>query len=152
VNSAEKLEAIIGYYNLELFEEALQEMGSLPRDVRTRPELRAMETAILIRQKHWSRALELSRRLCVELPDQPSPWLDTSYCLHELGRTREARDHLIGGPDCLKIHPVYYYNMACYEAQIGNLEQARAYLDQACEMDEEFTRIAADDPDLQPIA
>lgn len=152
MNPAGQLEAIIGYYNLELFEEALNEMGGLPHGVRLRPELRAMESAILIRQKNWTRALDLAQRLCLELPDQPSPWLDTSYCLHEMGRTLEARDHLLLGPDCLQTLPVYFYNMACYEAQIGNVRQARKYLDQACEMDDDYIRIAASDPDLEAIA
>lgn len=152
MNPAGQLEAIIGYYNLELFQDALDEMKSLPHSVRLRPELQAMECAILIRQKHWLQALELSRKLCRDMPDQPSPWLDTSYCLHELGRTVEARDHLRAGPDCLKSLPVYHYNMACYEAQTGNPALARKYLDRACEMDEEYIRIAAHDPDLEPIA
>lgn len=151
MDASGRLEAIIGYYNLELFEEALEEMAALPGEVRTRPELRAMETAILIRQKDWKAALALSRQLCLELPDQPSPWLDTAYCLHELGHTSDARDFLLQGPPVLKNQAVYYYNLACYEAQMGELQAARHYLDQACSMDSDFHQISQDDPDLQPI-
>ncbi|MEO0453668.1 MAG: tetratricopeptide repeat protein [Verrucomicrobiota bacterium] len=151
MNDHGRLEAIIGYYNLDLFEEALEEMRSLPDDFRTRPELQAMETAIHIRQQNWDAALKLSRHLCTEIPDHPSPWLDTAYCLHELGQTAEAKIILLSGPDCLKDQAVYHYNMACYESQLENYDLARQYLDHACELDDEFIKLAANDPDLEPI-
>ena len=45
------------------------------------------------------------------------------------------------------------YNLACYECQLGRLEQAKHRLEKAFKLGEgEGMRLAAlDDPDLQPL-
>jgi hypothetical protein len=43
------------------------------------------------------------------------------------------------------------FNLACYEAQMGNLDQAKANLERATRIDPRFRLIALEDPDLQPL-
>jgi tetratricopeptide (TPR) repeat protein len=50
-------------------------------------------------------------------------------------------------PDCAIIH----FNLACYDAQLGRLAEARKRLRQAIQIDEGFATLARKDPDLEPI-
>jgi len=52
------------------------------------------------------------------------------------------------------LHPreaMLHFNLACYEAQLGQLDDARAFLDTACGLNPEFKELAKTDPDLAPL-
>jgi tetratricopeptide (TPR) repeat protein len=75
-------------------------------------------------------------------------YINVSICHHELGRTDESKDFLKSGPKPLKESPVCFYNLACYEAQLGNFEKTKESLNLSFEMDEKFRETAKTDPDL----
>jgi hypothetical protein len=52
----------------------------------------------------------------------------------------------------LKAEPTYHYNLACYEAALGNIEQARAHLNVSFAMDKTLKEFARTDPDLKVLA
>ena len=68
--------------------------------------------------------------------------------MHQLGKTAAARKLLLTGPAILLEEPIYYYNMGCYEALLGNLDKARDHLKISFEMDISFRELAKKDPDL----
>ena len=43
------------------------------------------------------------------------------------------------------------FNLACCEAQMGNLDRAKVHLKQATEIEAKFRLMALDDPDLEPL-
>ena len=47
--------------------------------------------------------------------------------------------------------PKSWFNLACYEAQMGNLDPAKAHLKRATKADPKFRLMAMDDPDLEPL-
>ncbi len=52
------------------------------------------------------------------------------------------------------VHPddaTIQFNLACYEAQLGNLDQAKAHLKRATRIEPKFRLMALDDPDLEPL-
>ena len=101
--------------------------------------------------KRWEEALQLAVVLSRLIPGHISPYLDMAFCLHEMKRTAEAKQCLLHGPEALKRNSTYYYNMACYDAQLGNLAGARAFLNQAVSMDGHYREMARHDPDLEPL-
>jgi predicted Zn-dependent protease len=151
MNFQQRLKAAIGYMNLDMTEDALQELETLPEPESQRPEVQALRTAILMRRREWDKALRLASSLCRSYPDHPSPFLDAAFCLHELKRTAEAKEVLLSGPRALRATGIFHYNMACYEAQLGNLSAARDYLGQAVRMDDRYREMALHDPDLEPL-
>ena len=68
-----------------------------------------------------------------------------------MGRTVEAKEMLLTGPASLLREATYYYNLGCYDAVLGNVEGARAYLRTSFKMDKNFLEFARSDPDLQPL-
>ena len=62
-----------------------------------------------------------------------------------------AKTSTNSGSATLLDEPVYYYNLACYDTVLGNLEQAKAYLRASFRLDKSFRELAKSDPDLKQI-
>lgn len=140
-----------GYFELEMHREAIAELDRLPLAEQIRPDVLEMRVLILMGNNRWKEALAASEKLCAVMPEFPVGFIHAAYCLHELGRTREARELLLEGPAALVQDATYHYNLACYECALGNLEVARAYLKASLEMDEQLEAFARQDPDLKPL-
>ena len=72
--------------------------------------------------------------------------------MHELRRTQEALDQLLPGVTKFKDIYVIPYNLACYCAQLGRLDECQTWFKRAMAIDEHAVkRVALDDPDLKPL-
>jgi predicted Zn-dependent protease len=140
-----------GYAELGMLEDALEELSQLDAVQQDRVEVLRMRVDILLRKQEWKDALNLSLRFCDVNPNQPYGYVHAAFCLHELGRTSEAKQTLLDGPAALLDEPVYYYNLACYDTVLGNLEQAKVYLRASFRLDKSFRELAKTDPDLEQI-
>jgi predicted Zn-dependent protease len=140
-----------GYAELGMHQEALAELDKLSSRVEDYPAILRMRVAIVLQLREWATALRLSRRLCELLPNESYGFIHAAFCLHELGRTLEAKEMLLNGPASLLDQPVYYYNLGCYEAVLGNLEQAKAYLRASFRLNKAFQDIAKNDADLTAL-
>jgi predicted Zn-dependent protease len=142
------LVAAQGYSELGLPDLALVELSEIPED--DQHECMVVETrlAVLIQVKRYQEALPCGRELCHLAPDRTTGFIHVAFCLHELGNTLAARELLLSGPSSLKSEPTYYYNLACYEAVLGNFDQARAHLGVSFAMDRKLREHAHTDPDL----
>jgi Flp pilus assembly protein TadD len=94
------------------------------------------------------RVLEVLRELD---PDDPVLFIDSATCLHELGRTTEARELLLAGPPALRERPLVHYTLACYEARLGDLDEARRRLGRAIELRPDLAERATTEADLAPL-
>lgn len=140
-----------GYLELGLPQEASEEMRHLPREAHERGDVIELTLLCLMEEKRWGDALVIAHRLCEREPRQPGGYIHAAFCLHELGRTREALDFLARGPATLKAKPVYYYNLGCYLACLGEEEKALTLLRQSFEMDGTLREHARRDPDLDRL-
>jgi predicted Zn-dependent protease len=140
-----------GYSELGMLDDALSHLALLDPDFEDRFEILRMRIDILLRKQDWKEALRLSLRFCSLNSNQPYGHVHAAFCLHELGRTSEAKQTLLDGPASLLDEPVYYYNLACYDTVLGNLEQAKVYLRASFRLDKSFKELAKCDPDLKQI-
>ena len=146
------LVAAQGYSELGLPELALDELDLLPEEVRKSPLGMESRLSVLMQAKRWKSALVTGRELCRIAPDKTAGYIHSAFCLHELGKSREALDLLSSGPAALKSEPTYHYNLACYSAALGNIEEARAHLNVSFAMDKSLKDFARTDPDLKALA
>jgi tetratricopeptide (TPR) repeat protein len=110
-----------------------------------------MRLIVLMQAQRWKDALESGQQLIEAAPERNIGYIHTAYCLHELGRTREARTVLRDGPRTLETEAVYHYNLACYDCCLGDHDGARAHLDRSIQLDKKFRDYAKTDPDLAPL-
>jgi Flp pilus assembly protein TadD len=146
-----QLRAACGYAELGMSIESLAELNAIGEEYQERPEVLQLRLHHLMRRKHWTRALAISRKLCRAAPEASAGFLHAGFCLHQIGRTLEAKKLLLRGPTALLKEPIYYYNMGCYEVLLGNLEDAQVHLHISFKMDASFRELAKKDPDLKPL-
>ncbi len=137
-----------GYVELGLYEEAQAELARLPAEAATRADVMEILLLCLMAEQRWPEALALTLRLCQAEPEEPGGFIHAAYCLHEMGRTQEAVDMLSRGPAALRSKPVYYYNLGCYHAKLGQMDRALALVRQSFEMDGSLRVVAKKDADL----
>ncbi|MFN2507520.1 MAG: hypothetical protein ABR589_01970 [Chthoniobacterales bacterium] len=145
------VQAAAGYAELGMFRESLAELDAIAPRLQNRPEVLYLRLHHLMRKRRWAHALRVSQMLCRVAPDCGTGFLHAGFCLHQLGKTAEARKLLITGPVALLKEPVYYYNMGCYEALLGNIEDAEVNLQISFKMDASFRDLAKRDPDLKAL-
>lgn len=143
--------AACGYAELGMGGESMGELDRIDDEDQHRPEVLQLRLHHLMRKKQWTRALTVSRKLCKVAPQASAGFLHAGFCLHELGKTHEAKALLLKGPTALLKEPIYYYNMGCYEVLLGNLQDARVHLQISFKMDATFRELAKHDPDLEPL-
>jgi predicted Zn-dependent protease len=151
VEFAWRFRAACGYAELGMSRESIAELNALHEDHQGRPEVLQLRLHHLMRDKKWARALVISRKLCRIAPQCCTGFLHAGFCLHELGKTAQAKELLLKGPPALLKEPIYYYNMGCYDALLGNSKSAQVHLLTSFKMDPSFREIAKRDPDLQSI-
>ena len=131
--------------------QSVAELNAIETTFQERPEVLQLRLHHLMREKKWARALTVSRKLCRAAPQCGAGFLHAGFCLHELGRTAEAKRLLLNGPVALLKEPIYYYNMGCYDALLGNVHAAKMHLQTSFKMDASFRELAKKDPDLKAI-
>ena len=102
--------------------------------------------------REWAKCVDIAGAIIKLDPDRPDAWIHRSFALHELHRSQEAFDQLL--PAARKFPKVWTipYNLACYCAQLGRLEECKEWFKKAIVMDEKTVqRMALDDPDLKPL-
>ena len=140
-----------GYSELAMHDDALAQLDSLPEETAKNPTVLELRAVVLMQARRWKPALAVSRELCATEPAKTSGFIHTAFCLHELGRTDEARECLLTGPDALRAEPTFHYNLACYECALGHLDLARMHLDKSFTLDKKMRDFAKSDPDLAAL-
>jgi len=151
VNFEWQFRAACGYAELGMTRESVGELNDIDRLFQNRPEVLQLRLHHLMREKRWAQALKVSQKLCRAAPDCSAGFLHAGFCLHEMGRTAQAKALLLRGPTALLKEPIYYYNMGCYEALLGNVNDARTHLETSFRMDSTFRELAKRDPDLESV-
>src|SRR2546426_238202 len=120
--------AACGYAELGMTRESVAELNAIDSGFQNRPEVLQLRLHHLMRQNRWAQALRVSQKLCRAAPECSAGFLHAGFCLHELGKTAEAKQLLLKGPAALLQEPIYYYNIGCYEALLGNVKDAQVNL------------------------
>jgi len=140
-----------GYMELDMPAYAWRELEEARDEPGLRPAVAKVEVLLHCREKKWKEALEVSGELCGSEPGEPFGFIHSAYCLHEMGQTDEARRRLADGPKSLRHEPVYFYNLACYDAILGRREDALENLDKAFALDKSLVESARADDDLRSL-
>jgi Flp pilus assembly protein TadD len=143
--------AACGYAELGMTRESLAELNAIDDEFQARPEVLQLRLHHLMRRRNWARALTISRKLCRVAPQFSAGFLHAGFCLHELGETAKAKELLLKGPAALLNEPIYYYNLGCYDALLGNDQAAAMHLQTSFKMDASFRDLAKKDPDLKSV-
>lgn len=149
--SQRRLLAASGFAELSLFQEAVQELEELPESLKELSAVLGVWLEVYQRWQKWSEALSVATRLSEMEPKEPTWPVALAYATRRSRGLLFAKEILMQAgekfPDCGTIQ----FNLACYAAQLGQLDEARQHLYRAIQLDKEFAALAKTDPDLEPI-
>ena len=146
------LRAAEGWLELGNPIEADRELDEITPALRTHPDVLEVRWHIYAHAQKWEACVDIAWAIIKLDPNRPDAWIHRSFALHELKRTQEAFDHLVPVSDRFPKVWTIVYNLACYCAQLGRLDECQAWFKQAMAIDEHTVkRVAIDDPDLKPL-
>jgi predicted Zn-dependent protease len=151
------LRAAEGWLGLSCPAEAGEELAQLSPGVRSHPDVLAVRYEIFAKAQRWENCLEISREILKAEPKKSSGWIQQSFALHELKRTREALDSLLPAVNQFPLEITVRYNLACYECVLGNLPGAKRRLSEAFSLAHSqkcyplWRSQALEDIDLEPL-
>jgi tetratricopeptide (TPR) repeat protein len=133
--------------------EAGRELDRVSSRQRSHPDVLELRWSVCAAERDWAGALAAAEQLVALAPERLSGWIHRSFSLHELRRTREARDQLLPAAARFPKEGTIPYNLACYDCQLGRLAAAREWLALALAMGprEDVLALARKDADLKPI-
>lgn len=146
------LEAAEGWLGLGDIAAAHDELEQISAPLRAHPVVLVTRCEIYGKAGKWDAVATIADTLVKMMPDESSGWIQRSFALHELKCTQEAFDNLL--PVAVKFPRVWNipYNLACYCAQLGRLDECQDWFKKAMAIDEETVKQQAiDDPDLKPL-
>jgi tetratricopeptide (TPR) repeat protein len=145
------LNAADGYLYLGMPEEALQEIETLDAEDQSESPVMRAQVRVLLHMGRWKEADELSEFGSAIYPHEEEFVVQRAFALHQQKRGDDAVKVLLSAPDWIRRTGILHYNLACYEAQLGDLRTARKCIDTAIEINSGFKKNARHDPDLQRL-
>lgn len=146
------LSAAVGWLELGNWQEANEEIEKITAALRAHPDVLEVRLQIYLSAKKWAECIDLANALVKMVPRRSTGWIHRSFAFHELKRTQEAFDLLLPAAQQFKSEWPIPYNLACYCAQLGNLDDCRQWFIKAMAIDENAVKKSAvDDSDLKPL-
>ncbi|MBI4325257.1 MAG: tetratricopeptide repeat protein [Chloroflexi bacterium] len=148
------LSAAEGWLGLGNFAEANEELERITPPLRAHRDVLEVRWQVYAAGMKWEACLDIATALTKRAPDRPFGWIHRAYALHELKRTAEALESLLPAADKFAVEYLIPYNLACYSAQLGQLTEAKAWLERAFQVSGHAAQVklaALDDPDLEPL-
>jgi predicted Zn-dependent protease len=145
------LEYAQGYVELGMFAEAHRELDEIRAECRATLPVLEVRLAVCREAERWPLAVEIARHLAARDPENVAWRLDLAYATRRAQSIEAARVILLEAAERFPKEPLIHYNLGCYAAQLGQLEEAKAFITKAISMQRAFQAIAIKDPDLEPI-
>ena len=141
----------MGYITLGMYQDAWNELESLPPELRANVEVIELRIEIYQALGKWEPARVLAESLAKQEPKNPNWWILWAYSLRREKSIHEAREVL---QEAALQHPgvaLIKYNLACYACVLGEGKEAHRLLTIAFALDDTLRKIALDDPYLDNI-
>lgn len=148
------IQAAEGWLGLGDHLEAKEELKNISATYRKHPAVLMLRCMVHYNAKNWPMVFEIADTLTTIAPNNPFGWLQRSHALHFMGQTDKAWKGLLPVAKRFNLFCSVSYDLACYAAVLGKLEEARLYLHRAFAVAEKPTELklhALEDPDLKNL-
>ena len=142
---------VIGYVQLEIYEEALIELCMIPDDENWSKRKRMMEVEIFQHLEDWKSMVQVAHGLRLEFPEEVDWWIADAYATRRNESVQRAREILLEGLVCHYEDGTIRYNLACYACKLGSIGECMDFLKEAVKRDERFKLLAMEDEDLESV-
>jgi len=150
------LMAAVGWLELGNHAEAGEEIARVSAANLTHPDVLEVRWVICAEGNSWDAAVEVADALVAVAPERSSGWVHRAYATRRArsGGLEQAERLLLEALDKFPKESVIPYNLACYAAQLGHLDEAWDWFHKAIEVEGDVKTIkqrALGDADLKPL-
>jgi tetratricopeptide (TPR) repeat protein len=138
-----------GYLELGMFDDAATVLEEIAPEDKTRNEVLGARDGIYMAAKKWDMAAAVASHLVKVDPENAGWWISLAYALRRAESVEKAEAILLRAQ---AIHPkvaMIAFNLACYASVVGRMEEAKARLRHAVDLDNGIRKLAIDDEDLK---
>lgn len=148
--------AALGWLELGAPREAQAELEQLSPAAQQHPVILVLRWRVAHDLQDWETALALARQEIQVSPIEPQGYIHQAYALRRIrgGGLEKAHNALLPAARLFPDVDLVPYNLACYAAQLGRLDEAWEWLSRAFRLAENvsvMTDIALKDEDLRPL-
>jgi hypothetical protein len=146
-----RLVAASGALELGLPDLANDELEDIPPAHRLHLEVLVMRVMVSQQAEAWELMCEVSRFLAETWPEVAQHWIWVAYSTRRCRSIQEAEVWLKRGMEAHPTEPIIPFNLACYAAVTGRIEEAKQLLERAIRLDANVRMMALEAPDLEPL-
>lgn len=157
VTAAEFLSSFcpIGWLELGNYLEANEELEKITPQLRAHPDVLKIRYEIYAAAQKWNEAHTIAQALVEIVRTNVENWLCLAYSARRkpTGSIEEAKKILQEAALLFPTEETIFFNLACYDSQLGNLAEAKRWIDMAYQFGDRQTiqRMVLNDPDLEPL-
>ena len=142
------LNAVQGYLHLGMEMDAWNELENIPAEQRGRPEVLKIRADVSRSMKKWELVVEITNHLAKIEPNDPRHPVNLAAATRKIEGEQDAADILEQARSTFPNDAVLAYNLACYRAVLGRVDEAKKLLAEAVRLDSSLRPHSLDDPDL----
>ena len=149
------LSAAAGWIQLGDYDAANDELENIRAEWRAHPDVLNLRWLIYSNDEQWDACLDIASAIVKMAPDRVWGWIHKAYALRRAtgGGIEKAKPVLLEAAKLFPDDDIIQYNLACYCAQLGQLDAAQEHLDKSYELGDakQIKLMALDDDDLKPL-
>lgn len=145
------LHAADGYLYFGLADEALTELDAIDQNEQDGTSVLLARIRALLHGREWRAAETLSNRGLRLHPSEGEFTVQRAFALQQMKKCDEAIKAMLAAPEWIRRTGILHYNLACYEARLGDLAIARECIDAAIHINSGIKKNARLDPDLKAL-
>ena len=149
------LEAAAGWIQLGDYNSANDELEKIRAEWRAHPDVLDLRWLIYAHNKQWDACLDIASAIVKIASNRVWGWVHKAYSLRRAtgGGIEKAKPVLLEAAKLFPDDDIIQYNLACYCAQLGQLDAAQEHLDKSYELGDakQIKLMALDDDDLKPL-
>ncbi len=134
-----------------MFIEANAELEEISPSCRHAPEVLDSRVVVYQALQKWELMAIVARKLVEWNPGEAGYFLHLAYASRRAASLHVAHAILMNAAELHPGNGLIQFNLACYESQLANLDQAKTHLRRATEIDAKFKLMALEDPALEPL-
>lgn len=140
-----------GYVDLGMHLEANDELEKMDALVRHLPEVLQVRLQIYEKLKKWELMQAVAKKLAEYDPGNVQAWISWAYATRRAESIEAGRTILLNALENHVGDATIHFNLACYESQLGDVENARRHLAICFAIDPGMRLMALEDRDLQTL-
>ena len=120
------------YFNL--WTRLWRELGAIPASEHEEAAVMLARLRLLLHQREWRSAEVLSAQGSGLHPEEGEFTVQRAFALHQMDSDEKAEQVMQSAPDWIRRTGILHYNLACYEARLGDITTARECIDAAIQI------------------